>query len=674
MKDLKKYMTEGLLHFTILLSLVGVRLDFDSHLPPIREIILGSSSAYSQISFHSLWDTAGGASLHPKCPHLNSYVCEGAARRLLLEVRALGGAPIPRTELHAWLLQAAQDQGAAAQSNSSDSSSELQEEPTAQGTDRDKEHDVETADVLTYSYLHEENDTSSLEQDTKLRQETRREDNVLGRNAACHKGQNTDPCTESNRNSANSSHSLDEFIHLPAETENILEGMNENATSTAQPTSEILQSNSMREIWQDFLFLPDLQDISLEDIHPVGNGNNGLNPSSYFHVNFTQAVSQDVSLHEAMLRSDPALRRNSETRNFSSEESFQQSNSSRNPEAFLSEANLTGLFPYAENSIGNLTNQDLLSGFDENIFDEINLMSLAMEEGFDPVGVSELFEADSDSGLSISSSHSLSSTSDSSSTSAGEEGAVGYSSDVESISYDHLESAAGGRLLEHNKCCRLEYQVDSDFCEELLFEHVHHNHTYSLLPQQLKSGPEQCHLWSTEACKLKNRCDRDADKMFIRDERRARALRIPFPVEDIVSMPVDVFNNLLSQYYLTDIQISVVRDIRRRGKNKVAAQNCRKRKLDAILNLENDVCQLQAQKANLLKEKAQCNKSVSQMKQKLSDLYHSIFSWLRDEQGRPVNPSRYALRCHSDGRIFIVPRGAFKLEHKTEEQKEKKQK
>lgn len=96
MKDLKKYMTEGLLQFTILLSLVGVRVDLESYLPPIREIILGSSSAYSPIPFHSL-------SLHPKSPELDSFF---TARRLLDEVRALGDPRIPRTELSAWLVHA----------------------------------------------------------------------------------------------------------------------------------------------------------------------------------------------------------------------------------------------------------------------------------------------------------------------------------------------------------------------------------------------------------------------------------------------------------------------------------------------------------------------------------------------------------------------------------------
>ena len=49
MLSLKKYLTEGLLQFTILLSLIGVRVDVDtyltSQLPPLREIILGPSSA-----------------------------------------------------------------------------------------------------------------------------------------------------------------------------------------------------------------------------------------------------------------------------------------------------------------------------------------------------------------------------------------------------------------------------------------------------------------------------------------------------------------------------------------------------------------------------------------------------------------------------------------------------
>lgn len=48
-----------------------------------------------------------------------------------------------------------------------------------------------------------------------------------------------------------------------------------------------------------------------------------------------------------------------------------------------------------------------------------------------------------------------------------------------------------------------------------------------------------------------------------------KLLHIPFSVDEIVGMPVDSFNSMLSRYYLTDLQVSLIRDIRRRGKTKL---------------------------------------------------------------------------------------------------------
>ncbi|NXX39832.1 NF2L3 factor, partial [Tricholaema leucomelas] len=88
----------------------------------------------------------------------------------------------------------------------------------------------------------------------------------------------------------------------------------------------------------------------------------------------------------------------------------------------------------------------------------------------------------------------------------------------------------------------------------------------------------------------------------------------------------------------------------------VAAQNCRKRKLNMILNLEEDVCNLQTQKESLKKEHSQYSKSIIQMKQKLKDLYHDIFIHLRDDQGRPVNPCHYVIHYSSDSSVLIIPK------------------
>lgn len=102
---LKKYFTEGLIQFTILLSLIGVRVDVDtylnSQLPPLREIILGPSSAYTQTQFHNLRNTLDGYGIHPKSVDLDHFF---AIRRLLNQVRSLDHLRVPSTELNAWLV------------------------------------------------------------------------------------------------------------------------------------------------------------------------------------------------------------------------------------------------------------------------------------------------------------------------------------------------------------------------------------------------------------------------------------------------------------------------------------------------------------------------------------------------------------------------------------------
>ena len=46
-------------------------------------------------------------------------------------------------------------------------------------------------------------------------------------------------------------------------------------------------------------------------------------------------------------------------------------------------------------------------------------------------------------------------------------------------------------------------------------------------------------------------------------------MNLPIPVLDIVNLPMDEFNDLLSKHEMTEEQLTMCRDIRRRGKNKV---------------------------------------------------------------------------------------------------------
>ena len=119
---LKKYFTEGLIQFTILLSLIGVRVDVDSYLsnqlPPLREIILGPTSAYTQTQFHNLRNTLDGYGIHPKSVDLDQFF---TTRRLLNQVRQLDRLSVPSTELNAWLVHRDQETVVSAASQSSPS-------------------------------------------------------------------------------------------------------------------------------------------------------------------------------------------------------------------------------------------------------------------------------------------------------------------------------------------------------------------------------------------------------------------------------------------------------------------------------------------------------------------------------------------------------------------------
>ncbi|XP_040460758.1 nuclear factor erythroid 2-related factor 2 isoform X1 [Falco naumanni] len=139
-----------------------------------------------------------------------------------------------------------------------------------------------------------------------------------------------------------------------------------------------------------------------------------------------------------------------------------------------------------------------------------------------------------------------------------------------------------------------------------------------------------------------------------RDEQRAKALQIPFPVEKIINLPVDDFNEMMSKEQFNEAQLALIRDIRRRGKNKVAAQNCRKRKLENIVELEQDLSNLKDEKEKLLKEKGEHDKSLRQMKKQLTTLYLEVFSMLRDEDGKSYSPSEYSLQQTRDGSVFLV--------------------
>jgi len=142
-----------------------------------------------------------------------------------------------------------------------------------------------------------------------------------------------------------------------------------------------------------------------------------------------------------------------------------------------------------------------------------------------------------------------------------------------------------------------------------------------------------------------------------RDEKLARQHNLPISNEDITNLPMDEFNERISKYDLTEVQLTTIKDIRRRGKNKVAAQNCRKRKLDQITHLANEVQTVKSRKSRIMEESEYLTESLRKAKQGFASLYHHVFQHLTDESGRPMSVEDYRLERTADGKaVVLLPR------------------
>ncbi|XP_062407806.1 transcription regulator protein BACH1-like [Sardina pilchardus] len=141
----------------------------------------------------------------------------------------------------------------------------------------------------------------------------------------------------------------------------------------------------------------------------------------------------------------------------------------------------------------------------------------------------------------------------------------------------------------------------------------------SNLPQQ-EMSPSPC------MSPINSEDDLHSDTEGEREGRRERAeeIQLPFPVEQIPAMTRSAFQQMLRQQNLTQEQLEFVHDVRRRSKNRVAAQRSRKRKLDCVRKLECEIKKLRGQKDKLLQERSHLKLSMGQTLQGLSGLCQAV--------------------------------------------------
>ncbi|CAF0740277.1 unnamed protein product [Adineta steineri] len=118
------------------------------------------------------------------------------------------------------------------------------------------------------------------------------------------------------------------------------------------------------------------------------------------------------------------------------------------------------------------------------------------------------------------------------------------------------------------------------------------------------------------------------------DEDTLRRYNIPLALYDITQSSTEEYNRHLARLsHLSQEQIHLIKDIRRRGKNKIAAQNCRKRKAINVESLLEEVDDLKRLKHDLEQRKKSFQQQIIETRNQYEYLHRQV---LPDRQLPPA--------------------------------------
>lgn len=131
-------------------------------------------------------------------------------------------------------------------------------------------------------------------------------------------------------------------------------------------------------------------------------------------------------------------------------------------------------------------------------------------------------------------------------------------------------------------------------------------------------------------------------------------LSVTLERDKLLEMPADRFNHLLDRSGLSENDMAYMKEWRRKGKNKMAAQLARKRKREEVDDMAAEVDSLKEELAMLKEEQRSLQVELEHYPRECRRLEHVILTNYRDHHDNSVTPDTHQIVLLSDT-VLIAP-------------------
>lgn len=131
-------------------------------------------------------------------------------------------------------------------------------------------------------------------------------------------------------------------------------------------------------------------------------------------------------------------------------------------------------------------------------------------------------------------------------------------------------------------------------------------------------------------------------------------LSVTLERDKLLSMPADRFNHLLDRSGLSENDVAYMKEWRRKGKNKMAAQQARKRKREEVDEMAAEVNSLQEELAMLQEERRSLQVELEHYPRECRRLEHVILTNYHDQHDSSVTPDTHRIVLLS-GTVLVAP-------------------